>query len=244
MAHSNNSQVSSAVTDEDFASRVLRAPGIVLVDVWAPWCAPCVTLAPVLEKLASDFPDRLQLLMLDADSNPDTVEQYQVRSLPTVLVFRDGVLTARQTGAQSYGAYVALLDQVEGGSQLLQVSPTVQAGELKNNGELTASREPGWEEAQALIKSKKVLMLFKHSTTCPISAAAKAEFNEFVRAHPDLDTRVIIVQTERPLSNALASILKIQHESPQAILLRNGEVRWHASHGQITVETLERALAS
>lgn len=222
----------------------MRAPGIVLVDVWAPWCAPCVTLAPVLEKLASSFPDRVQVLMLDADSNPDTVEQYQVRSLPTVLVFRDGVLTARQTGAQPYSAYVALLDQVEGGGHLLQeVQPNQRS--LSGHSTVSAADEgPATAQARALINSKKTLLLFKHSNTCPISAAAKFEFDNFLRAHSELDTRVVIVQEERALSNALADLLRVQHESPQAILLRNGEVRWHASHGEITVATLERALAS
>lgn len=238
----NENQNSTSVTDADFATRVLRAPGIVLVDVWAPWCAPCVTLAPVLERLATEYADSVQLLMLDADSNPVTVEQYQVRSLPTVLVFRDGVLTARQTGALPYGAWVSLVDQVKGGSQLIAGNNGVRPDEEKDAPD--EADTPAHREALALAASRDAMLIFKHSATCEISAAAKLEYDEFMATHPELATRLVVVQKERALSDALADVLEIRHESPQAILVRNGEARWHASHGQITVATLERSLTS
>ena len=92
------SSVLAAVTDADFADRVLAAPGVVVVDCWAAWCTPCLTLAPVLERLAEAYRDRASVVTLDADANQETVVKFNVRSLPAVLVFRNGVVVARHSG--------------------------------------------------------------------------------------------------------------------------------------------------
>lgn len=88
-------------------------------------------------------------------------------------------------------------------------------------------------------------LLFKHSLLCPVAAAAFRELMLFLasdRERPD-ETRVgwISVTDERPLSNAIAERTGVQHESPQAFVLVNGQVRWHASHGAITLDALSAA---
>jgi bacillithiol system protein YtxJ len=83
--------------------------------------------------------------------------------------------------------------------------------------------------------------LFKHSLTCSISLAAFDEVAGWLAAHPTMDLGLIAVQTHRPLSNLAAEHLKVVHQSPQIILLRDGSVQWQASHWSITAATLEAA---
>jgi bacillithiol system protein YtxJ len=82
-------------------------------------------------------------------------------------------------------------------------------------------------------------LLFKHSTACPISVAAFSQYEEFAAANPDLPTSWIEVREQRPLSRLVAERTGVTHQSPQAIYLEAGRVIWHASHGGITVESLE-----
>lgn len=89
--------------------------------------------------------------------------------------------------------------------------------------------------------SAEHFLLFKHSPTCPISAAAFREYELWAGAHPDSPTGWIEVVAERPLARAVAERAGIRHESPQAILLERGRARWNASHGAITVASLEAA---
>lgn len=88
------------VTDDTFAEEVLAATGPVLVDVWAPWCQPCHKLTPVLAELARDFAGRLRIVGLEADENPDTVRDYGIVSLPTMVLFRDGEPVTTLVGAR------------------------------------------------------------------------------------------------------------------------------------------------
>ncbi|MBU6367872.1 MAG: bacillithiol system redox-active protein YtxJ [Gemmatimonadetes bacterium] len=85
------------------------------------------------------------------------------------------------------------------------------------------------------------VLVFKHSRTCPVSHAAHAELEAFRRSHAAVPVRVVVVQDERPLSAALAAGTGVRHESPQALLLHRGAVRWHASHGAITAARLAAA---
>ena len=86
-------------------------------------------------------------------------------------------------------------------------------------------------------------LLFKHSTRCPISAAAFAEYQRWSTAHPDVETGWIDVIEDRALSSAAAERTGVRHQSPQAILLALGRAGWNASHGAITAANLEGALA-
>jgi len=75
-------------TDSSFTSDV--AEGLVLVDFWAVWCGPCQIVAPILEDLAGEYAGKIKVAKLDVDSNPQTTQQFNVRSIPSVLFFKDG----------------------------------------------------------------------------------------------------------------------------------------------------------
>jgi len=87
------------VTDRTFAQEVLHATAPVLVDVWADWCGPCKAIAPIVEELAREYEGRLKVMKRDVDENPSTASTYQVRGIPTLLIFKDGRLAERIVGA-------------------------------------------------------------------------------------------------------------------------------------------------
>ncbi len=88
------------------------------------------------------------------------------------------------------------------------------------------------------------VLVFKHSLTCPISSAAFREFQRYLAGGAPDGTRVrlIEVQNARPASNRVAEVTGVRHESPQALLIEDGAVRWHRSHGQITAQALAAAV--
>jgi thioredoxin len=88
------------VTDATFAADVERSPLPVLLDMWATWCGPCTILAPVIEELAVDLAGRVRVGKLDVDENPATAARFGVRSIPTLLVLRDGRELDRIVGVQ------------------------------------------------------------------------------------------------------------------------------------------------
>jgi thioredoxin 1 len=98
-----------AVSDASFTTDVLNGPTPILVDFWAPWCGPCRAVAPILEQLAIDHGDKLAVAKLDVDANPLTAQRFQVASIPTMIVFKDGIPTTRLVGAR---AKLALLDEL------------------------------------------------------------------------------------------------------------------------------------
>ncbi|OHE24603.1 MAG: thioredoxin [Syntrophus sp. RIFOXYC2_FULL_54_9] len=87
------------VTDGTFSREVLSAPGSVLVDCWAPWCGPCRTVAPILDELASKYAGGVRIAKLNVDENPLTASRYEVRNIPTLLLFKDGTLVNTLVGA-------------------------------------------------------------------------------------------------------------------------------------------------
>lgn len=98
------------VTDETFATQVLASELPVLVDFWAQWCPPCYLLAPALDQLAVEYAGRVRIVKVDADENPATITTYGVRSMPTLLLFREGTVIAQSVGAQAKSRLRALLD--------------------------------------------------------------------------------------------------------------------------------------
>jgi thioredoxin 1 len=78
------------VTDDSFDVDVLKSEKTVLVDFWAAWCGPCKMVAPVLDEIAGENADKITVAKLDIDANPATARDYQVMSIPTMIVFQDG----------------------------------------------------------------------------------------------------------------------------------------------------------
>jgi len=89
------------ITDASFNERVLKCPLPVLVDFWAAWCAPCRMLAPTLERLADTFRGRVLIAKVDVDQNQQLASRFQIRSIPTMIMFRGGELVDTMQGAAS-----------------------------------------------------------------------------------------------------------------------------------------------
>ena len=86
------------VTDDSFSTEVLQSKGIKVVDFWAEWCGPCKALAPTLDALADEYGPRIEIQKLNVDENSRTAAQYEIRGIPTLLIFRDGEIVDRITG--------------------------------------------------------------------------------------------------------------------------------------------------
>ena len=99
------------VTDQTFATDVLKADGPVLVDFWAEWCGPCRQVAPVLEEIAGEHADKLTIVKLNIDENPETARNYQIMSIPTMGVFKGGELVKTIIGARPKAAILRELDE-------------------------------------------------------------------------------------------------------------------------------------
>src|SRR5262249_20216027 len=87
------------VTDANFASEVEQSPVPVLLDMWAPWCGPCRMIAPSIEQIAAEMAGRARVGKLNIDENPRTTSRFGVRSIPTLLIFKDGREIDRLVGA-------------------------------------------------------------------------------------------------------------------------------------------------
>ena len=87
------------VTDDNFSDDVLQSSKPVLVDFWAEWCGPCKTIAPALEEIAGEMAAELTIAKLNIDDNPKTPQQFGVRGIPTLMLFKDGELAATKIGA-------------------------------------------------------------------------------------------------------------------------------------------------
>ena len=88
-----------AVTDADFETEIEKHPGLAVVDFWAEWCGPCRLIAPIVEQLAAEYQGKAKVAKLDVDSNQRTAMKYNVRSIPTVLFFKNGKLVDQVVGA-------------------------------------------------------------------------------------------------------------------------------------------------
>ena len=89
------------ITDQTFEREVLQAHGQpVLLDCWAPWCGPCRMIAPVMDQLAAESQGQYRIAKLNVDENPQTASRFQIASIPTMLIFKDGKLIDRIVGAQ------------------------------------------------------------------------------------------------------------------------------------------------
>jgi thioredoxin 1 len=92
------------VTDAEWTNQVLESDTPVLVDFWAEWCGPCRMVGPIVDEIADENGDRIKVLKLNVDENPNTAREYGVMSIPTLLVFKDGQPEKRIVGAKAKSA--------------------------------------------------------------------------------------------------------------------------------------------
>jgi len=99
------------ITNENFESDVLKSEEPVLMDFWAEWCGPCKMLAPILDQIADEYKGRLQIAKLDVEENQAIAMQFGVRSIPTLILFKGGVVEAQHVGMLSKEQLNKLLDE-------------------------------------------------------------------------------------------------------------------------------------
>jgi thioredoxin 1 len=98
------------VTDDTFDSEVLKSAEPVLVDFWAEWCGPCKMIAPILDEASREYGDRLKVVKLNIDDNPETPPKYNIRGIPTLMLFKNGGVEATKVGALSKSQLAAFID--------------------------------------------------------------------------------------------------------------------------------------
>ncbi|MGE0252673.1 MAG: thioredoxin [Dongiaceae bacterium] len=100
------------ITDQEFETAVLKSDKPVLVDFWAEWCGPCKMIAPVLEELSKDFAGKVEIVKVNIDENMMTPGKYGVRSIPTLMIFKNGELKGQEVGNQSKAKLTNWLNSV------------------------------------------------------------------------------------------------------------------------------------
>ncbi len=100
------------VTDATFESEVLKSEIPVLVDFWAEWCAPCRAIAPIVKEIANEYGDKIKVVKINIDDSPQTPGSYGIRSIPTVLAFKDGQVVSQLTGARPKADFEELVNNV------------------------------------------------------------------------------------------------------------------------------------
>ncbi|MCH7503744.1 MAG: thioredoxin TrxA [Proteobacteria bacterium] len=97
-------------SDSNFDSDVLQSDKPVLLDFWAEWCSPCKMIAPLLTEAADEYADRLAVVKLNIDENPNTPQKFGIRSIPTLMLFKDGAVQAQKLGTMSKSQLIDFLD--------------------------------------------------------------------------------------------------------------------------------------
>jgi thioredoxin 1 len=100
------------VNDKNFETEVINADVPVLIDFWAPWCAPCRAIGPVVDELAREYSGKLKVVKMNVDDNPLTPSRYGVRSIPNLLLIKNGQVKEQIVGAVPKQAFVVAIDKV------------------------------------------------------------------------------------------------------------------------------------
>lgn len=106
--------MANAVTDQTFQAEVLQSPLPVLVDFWAPWCGPCKMMGPIVDELATEYEGRAKIVKVNVDENPETPGQFNVLSIPTFILFKDGKPVSTFIGAKTKESVKQEIDTVIG----------------------------------------------------------------------------------------------------------------------------------
>ena len=98
------------VSDDTFEAEVLQSGKPVLVDFWAEWCGPCKMIAPILDEAATEYADKMAVVKLNVDESPNVAQKFGIRSIPTLMLFKDGAVQAQKLGAMSKSQLTEFLD--------------------------------------------------------------------------------------------------------------------------------------
>jgi thioredoxin 1 len=96
--------------DQNFETDVIQAEKPVLIDFWAEWCGPCKMIAPLLNEAADEYSDRMTVVKLNIDENPNATAKFQIRSIPTLMLFKNGAVQAQKLGAMSKSQLTEFLE--------------------------------------------------------------------------------------------------------------------------------------
>jgi len=100
-----------SIRDDEFEKEVLQSKGLVIVDFWAEWCGPCRQLLPVMEEIAAEMADKVMIYKMNVDEAPSTPSGFGIRSIPTLIMFKDGKMIDTKTGLNSKSVVVDWINQ-------------------------------------------------------------------------------------------------------------------------------------